>query len=358
MRAFELFEEKKTLYVSRKLKNGEALVKWAKDQGFTECLAPSEMHVTIAYSKSKIEWSDMTSAEKELTVKKKSGKRKIKCFGEDKNAVVLVFDSEELKDRWKEFKDELGASWDFPTYHAHVTITYNGLPEGVKLKDITPYEGPLEFGPERKSEITKDWKGKTKTKKLTESFRLADVDTEELYQTFKKSYEAETGASWSKDKMLERARNWEFFGEPTGFVAIRRQASGMVKLVATAGDFKGIMRGFSELQNEGGPLWGAVSNQLARIAKSRGMIVPHLMPGGPTFIKLMVPMIPAAVFGGFEPKINDDGGMTFEYDDVGAATKYLIGNKEYFKMAIANNNLSSYISKVPGLKQFLALIGL
>lgn len=194
---------------------------------------------------------------------------------------------------------------------------------------------------------------------IQESFSINEMDPEQAYRIFSKSYEDQTGASWSKDKFLSRATGWTFYGEPEkGFVAVRRQNSGMKKLVGVAGDPKAILKGLGELQQEGGAIWGAVSSDLAKMARKRGMVVPHLFPGGAFFIKQLVKFIPPHVFGGIEPKVSNDGGMVFDYGDVGPATKYLIGNKEYFTQAIKMPQIADKIASVPGLKAFLKLIGI
>lgn len=174
MKIAELFEsaDLKTLYCSRNLLNGEEFLKWAEDQGFKKCLDPSDMHVTIAFSKKKIDWSELTDSFDHIqsTVNKKhpeKTKREVKQF--DGGAIVLTFENSDLHRRWEEFKEDFGASWDYPDYHPHITITYDGLPEGMKLEDIEPYEGKLEFGPEIMKELDLNWKAKVKETKLDES---------------------------------------------------------------------------------------------------------------------------------------------------------------------------------------------
>lgn len=193
---------------------------------------------------------------------------------------------------------------------------------------------------------------------LAEKASLHDLDPDKLYTAFKSSYEKETGAAWSEDKFLNRAQNWTFYGDDNGYVAVREQRSGMKKLVGVAGDPKSILKGLDELQAEGGPIWGAVSAPLAKIAKKRGMIVPHLVMGGPFFIKTLVKMIPASVFGGHEPSVTEDGGVQFSYEDVGTHTKYLIGNRAYFLAAMKLPQVAERLKEVPGLKTALKLMGL
>jgi hypothetical protein len=495
MKIEDLFEAKKklkTLYCSRKLLNAKDVIEWAKAQGFKNVLEPKDMHVTIAYSKEKIDWSDMTDSFDHITSrkdgKKDDTKREVHAFGEDKKAIVLTFENADLHRRWEEFTEHFGASWDFPDYRPHVSITYDGLPEGLKLSDIKPYEGELYFGPETMDEVNTDWKSNVKEKKVNESldgaitegysqsqlvsmaephennifdeedplggaasewkwryvkdfpvatlvkamggaeefmgvemhdyhddlfdgskikepitfverdgeiglwdgwhrvsssietnrptlpaiigtnrqgapvdedFHIQDVgDIDHFYGVFKQSYEDSTGAAWSEDKLLSRARNWTFYGDEEGFVAVRVQGSGMKKLVAAAGNPRGVVKGLTELQASGGPIWGAVSAPLAMMAKKRGMIVPHLIPGGPFFIKVLAKTIPPSVFGGHEPVVTKDGGLVFSYEDVGETTKYIIGNKAYFAHMLELPHVIEQLKKVPGLERFLKMIGI
>lgn len=194
--------------------------------------------------------------------------------------------------------------------------------------------------------------------RITEAMSFDELDPEHAYEIFRRSYEAETGTSWSKEKFISRARWWTFFGDSEGYVAIRVQRSGFKKLVGVAGNPRSILRGLTELQQEGGPIWGAVSAPLAQMAKKRGMIVPHLIPGGPLFIRALVTMIPPEVFGGIKPRVQRDGGIILDYADVGTAVKYLIGSKEYFQKILGISGVVEKLKAIPGAKMVLRLMGL
>ena len=171
-------------------------------------------------------------------------------------------------------------------------------------------------------------------------------------------HEAETGAAWSKEKFLSRARGWTFYGDANGFVTVRQQRSGMKKLVGVAGDPRSIIKGLSELQQTGGAIWGAVSAALVPMAVKRGLIAPHRYPGGPLLIRTLLAMVPASVFGGETPEVRSDGGLVFHYGDVGPATKYLVGNKAYFRQALHQPEIMQRIKTIPGATTILRLIGL
>jgi hypothetical protein len=143
----------KTLYVNRPLLNGDDIRAWAAEQGFESTLPADDMHATIAFSKEPVDWSQFEPQTDELRVE--GGDREMKMFDPrttENGATVLAFSSDDLQQRWQEFKDG-GASWDFPEYQPHITITYQNA-EGID--DIVPYDGPLIFGPEEFQEVRQD----------------------------------------------------------------------------------------------------------------------------------------------------------------------------------------------------------
>ncbi|MBZ5761575.1 DUF1073 domain-containing protein [Rhizobium sp. VS19-DR104.2] len=142
----------RTLYVSRKVLNAEDLISWAKGQGFTTTLPADELHVTIAYIRTPIDWMKVgESWASELKVGP-GGPRLMEQFGE---ATVLLFKSVELDWRNQQITD-LGASWDHPEYQSHITISYGGAP--ADISKVEPYQGEIVLGPELFAEVKEDWK--------------------------------------------------------------------------------------------------------------------------------------------------------------------------------------------------------
>lgn len=139
-----------TLYISRKLLNAVDIVKWAKAQGFPTTQLPSDMHVTIAYSKTKIVWPEPHDAL--VTIVSPAG-RHLELLG-DSECVGLRFESADLTARWESLL-KVGASWGYPTYKPHVTLSWSGE---VDLAKIKAYTGRLEFGPEVFAEIDEGWR--------------------------------------------------------------------------------------------------------------------------------------------------------------------------------------------------------
>ena len=149
--------EPRTLYVQRKLLNAADFIAWAKSQGFETTTPADDLHVTVAFSRQRVDWMKAGQAwsgeDGKLTVPA-GGARLVEPLG-DKGAVVLLFTSSELSWRHEAIRRDAGASWDFPEYQPHVTITYSG--EGVDLSKVEPFRGKLIFGPEIFEEINEDW---------------------------------------------------------------------------------------------------------------------------------------------------------------------------------------------------------
>lgn len=144
------------LYVRRPLLNTREFLAWAILQGFDETLKAEDLHVTVAFSKASVDWDQFKGRENIAVAFQ--GQRTVEALG-DKGAVCLCFESAELAERHRTFEDG-GASWDWPQYRPHVTITYFGA--GVDLAKVTPYDGPLEFGPEIFEEIDPNWADRVK----------------------------------------------------------------------------------------------------------------------------------------------------------------------------------------------------
>lgn len=138
------------LYVSRKLLNAAEVIAWAKGQGIAVTVPADDMHVTILYSKTAVDWFAMAGQGwdmPEVTVDK-GGPRFVERFGDPSAAdaaVVLRFASPVMTYRHDDMI-ERGASSDFPTYKPHVTLSYDAA--GVDLAKVEPFTGELRFGPE------------------------------------------------------------------------------------------------------------------------------------------------------------------------------------------------------------------
>lgn len=147
------------LYVSRKVKNAADIIKWAKSAGFKSTLTADDLHVTIVYSKSPVDWMAAGNAwcngEDGSMHIQAGGPRMLEQFGD--SAIVLTFSSSDLAWRHDQFK-EIGASWDWPTYQPHITISYEGA--DLDISKIEPYQGPIVLGPEIFEPLDTEWRSK------------------------------------------------------------------------------------------------------------------------------------------------------------------------------------------------------
>jgi len=167
--------------------------------------------------------------------------------------------------------------------------------------------------------------------KLSESFRydsLTPIEQNDLYASFKQSYEKAVGASWDQDKFESRSRNWLFFGSKKGGIATRKQNSGMYKLVATFGSPKEIINSFNEMISEIGrdPIWGVMTDNLAVMLEKRSNGQFKQPPK--LFVKILIPKI-KNIFGDVIHSVENDGGIVLD-TPAGLMTKYFIANNSYY----------------------------
>lgn len=161
----------RTLYVRRDLLNADVVRDHYKAQGLGAMTPADEMHVTIAHSSAAVDWmkvgSDWTSDEKGRLRVVPGGARMHELFGKDKTTLVLLFNCSSLSWRHEDIKN-VGASWGFPDYQPHVSLTYSW--SGGDFPE--PYTGELLFGPEVFEEVSDAWKSTLKENVL----RVTEVD--------------------------------------------------------------------------------------------------------------------------------------------------------------------------------------
>lgn len=156
----------RSLYVRRDVLNAKEIVAWAKQQGFKSTLPAEQMHVTITFSRAPVDWMKMGAPwsshhggdelhEAQITVAA-GGPRLLDRLGPERKAVVLLFVCSELTWRHEEMK-RAGASWDWPEYQPHVTISYE---YDGDVDDVEPYRGPILLGPEIFEEVDEGWRDK------------------------------------------------------------------------------------------------------------------------------------------------------------------------------------------------------
>lgn len=141
----------RSLYVWRDVVNVAQIRAWAKEQGLPEL--NNDLHVTIAYSRTPIDWikagnaSDWGSGQKrDQLIIPEGGPRAVEPLGDQ--SAVLLFASSQLAWRHRQIL-EAGASHDFSDYVIHISLTA----ADVDLDGIEPYRGPIVLGPEIFEEV-------------------------------------------------------------------------------------------------------------------------------------------------------------------------------------------------------------
>jgi hypothetical protein len=173
-----------------------------------------------------------------------------------------------------------------------------------------------------------------------EVFNRGQLDLDAAWEVYQKQYLKSTGNTFTKELFIDRARNWTFYGNIDGWVAVRHQASGYAKLVAVAGSMKGKYYGMEELLKTNPPLWGAVTSDIAEMLKKKGFVVPNYFT-----MKILIASVPPAVFGGKKVDINFDGSINVDYDGIGSVKKWFVCNKIYIKKFLNENESIPVIAK-------------
>lgn len=136
-----------SLYINRPVLNAEAILAHYRKQGFKKFQAASELHVTILYSKTPVDWMAMPEAwESELELAP-GGPRLQEVLGPKQEAQVLLFGARSLMWRNEELM-RAGASSDYPEYTPHITLSYE-----EDLSKAEPWNGAILLGPEIWQEI-------------------------------------------------------------------------------------------------------------------------------------------------------------------------------------------------------------
>lgn len=181
----------KTLYVHRAVKNADEIIAWAQAQGFKSVVNAEDMHVTVCWSKTPLNWAKLSDDWTVEPIKRTAeddyrseyagsvayseggnkakrisgGPREVKALG-DKGAVVLAFQSVSLTERWAQFI-RIGATNKFPGYTPHVTLSFDA--KGVDLEKVEPFTGDILLGEEEWEECDENWQAKVKETPVTKS---------------------------------------------------------------------------------------------------------------------------------------------------------------------------------------------
>ena len=139
----------RSLYIRRDVVNSRDLHRWATSQGIKDLVPAEELHVTVCYSKTPVDWFKVGESWEDK-IDLVGGPRIVEAF--PGGPIVLLIGASSLKWRHREIM-EAGGSHDFPEYQPHITLSKNSDQD---LKDVTPYQGRILLGPEIFEEVKND----------------------------------------------------------------------------------------------------------------------------------------------------------------------------------------------------------
>lgn len=166
----------KTLYVSRKVENAGDILAWARRNGIANLYPPEKLHVTVAFSRRPLDWMkiepEWNQHDDGRYIVQPGGPRRLDEIAPGGPA-VLLFNAESL--RWRHERIlKAGASWDWPDYHPHITLSGDPL---APLAEIEAYQGPIMLGPEIFAELDEDWAAWDNIKRFAEAqLQTDDID--------------------------------------------------------------------------------------------------------------------------------------------------------------------------------------
>jgi len=141
------------LYVRRQVLNAAEVLRWARSQGYTDTLSDDDLHVTVLYSRTPVDWMSIPESHSSRVEVTPGGPRVVERFSG--GASVLRFRSYDLEWRHSHMV-ELGASHDFDSYQPHITISYS--PDAPDPESVEPYRGRILLGPEVFESIDENWR--------------------------------------------------------------------------------------------------------------------------------------------------------------------------------------------------------
>lgn len=152
-------QDSKGTYVSARLtqESKDDLYKWAASSGIPNTIMPDEYHVTVCYSR---KWFDPGYKSKNVSLSGNVIGYDLFKNSNGTTAFVLKLKSQELIDYHNSYRNDYGATHDYPEYIPHLTISYD-VPNNFKSPK-TPIL-TIRFDKLVVEELDLDWISKVKT---------------------------------------------------------------------------------------------------------------------------------------------------------------------------------------------------
>lgn len=139
------------LYVRRDALNAEEILAHFADQGLDGLVPPTEVHATVCYSRTPVDWLAIGEAygwgqgDDGRLIVPPGGPRYLDRLG-DGGVIAQMFASSQLSHRHHEMR-ERGTSWDYEEYMPHLTIVADA-PAEIDVAQYEPWRGQIILGPE------------------------------------------------------------------------------------------------------------------------------------------------------------------------------------------------------------------
>lgn len=163
MKLTEVTQEKKGTYAavrfSEKTKN--QIKKYISDNNIPNAINPSKLHTTLLYSRKHIPgYTPVGKYDKSMIGK--PGKFDVwKSSNEDgssTNCLVVEYKCKDLEDRHNELMKKYNATYDFPTYKTHITLSYDIGDMDIKdLSDFSDTVPEIEIISEYGEDLDLSW---------------------------------------------------------------------------------------------------------------------------------------------------------------------------------------------------------
>ena len=148
-------------YIAVKVKNAKEVYDWYFNQG-VEVIPKDELHCTIAYSKKDFEY---TISKEDIYVSEFNSN--LEPLGDD-GGIVLNIHSQELQDRFNRCIIA-GATYDYPSYKPHITISYSGIDN---IDEIKQPDFDIILGSEYTNPLDENWSDSLEEKMEKENEKL------------------------------------------------------------------------------------------------------------------------------------------------------------------------------------------
>ncbi len=156
----EIKVDKKGTYAGVRFSEGtkRAIEGYIKDNKIPNGIVPSKMHTTLLYSRKHLpDYNPTGKYDKPLIgtpttfdVWKSSNED-----GNDTSCLVLEYDCPELVKRHKFLMDEHEATYDYPKYKTHITLSYDI--GDMNIKDLPKFTDDIEIESEYKEDLDLSW---------------------------------------------------------------------------------------------------------------------------------------------------------------------------------------------------------